>query len=71
VAATAFAGAKIDTAALAHDLKGKKYGDAGDIAARVPGVDKADISLSPAWATGMPAIEKHIHITIKVNKNNP
>ncbi|HEX7259563.1 MAG TPA: hypothetical protein VF272_01375 [Candidatus Saccharimonadia bacterium] len=65
-AATAFAGTKIDTAALAKELKGKKYGDALDIAQRVPGVDRAEISLKPGWFTRLPGISSHINITIKV-----
>lgn len=66
-AASAFVGTKINTDALAKQIKGKKYGDAADIAKNVPGVDRAEISLSPGWATSMPGIVKHIHVTIKAN----
>lgn len=66
-AATAYAGTKIDTNALAKKLKGQKYGDAVQTAAAVPGVDKADITISPGWMTSMPHIAGHIHITIKAS----
>lgn len=63
---TAYSGAKIDKEALANSLKGKKYGEAADMAAHLPGVERADLSISPAWATSMPGITSHIHIIIKV-----
>jgi len=66
-AATAYAGTKIDTGALAKKLKGQKYGDAVQTASQVPGVDKAEISISPSWATSIPNITSHIHVTIKVS----
>jgi len=66
-AATAYAGTKIDTDALAKKLKGQKYGDAVQTASQVPGVDKAEISISPSWATSIPNITSHIHVTIKVS----
>jgi hypothetical protein len=65
--ATAFAGGKIDKAALAKELKGKKYSEAVDIAANQPDVERADVSLSPSWATGLPQFTSHIHIDIKVS----
>lgn len=65
--ATAYAGTKIDTDTLAKQLKGKKYGDAVDTASRVEGVEKAEITIKPGWATGMPRIVKHIHITIQAS----
>jgi hypothetical protein len=60
-------GKKIDKAQLASDLKGKKLGEAEDIAARQQDVDKADIKLSPSWATSMPNVIKHIHIEVTVS----
>jgi outer membrane biosynthesis protein TonB len=66
--AVAYAGEKIDQVALAKQLKGKKYGDAVDLASHVSGVDRADIKLSPVWATGMPGIQSHIHIDIKASQ---
>jgi hypothetical protein len=69
-AATAYAGTKIDTAALATQLKGKKYGDAVTTASQVPGVTKAQITLNPSWTTGLPSIASHIHVTIKVSNSS-
>ena len=65
--ATAYTGTKIDTGALAKNLKGQKYGDAVQTASQVPGVTKATISLSPSWSTSLPNITSHIHVTIKVS----
>lgn len=61
-----YAGAKIDTAAVAKQLKGLRYGDAADVAAKLPGIEKADISIWPGWATSMPQIPGHIKVEIKV-----
>jgi len=66
-AATAYAGTKIDTATLAKELKGQKEGDAEATASQVSGVTKATVSLSPSWATSMPKIVSHIHVSIKVS----
>lgn len=66
-AATAYAGTRIDTAALAKQLQGQKYGDAVQAASQVPGVDKATISVSPSWSTSLPHIASHIHVSIKVS----
>lgn len=63
---TAFGGAKLDPAAIAKELTGKRYGDGADIAAKLPGVARADIKLSPFWATKLPRITSHIKIIIKV-----
>jgi len=65
-AATAFAGTKIDTVALTEQLKGKKYGEALDMASKLPGVDRAEISIKPSWYTRLPGISSHIEISIKV-----
>ncbi len=65
--ATAFAGTKIDTTALAKQIKGKKYGEAVDIASSQPDIDKAEIVLTPGWATSMPSFPSHIHIEIKAS----
>jgi hypothetical protein len=62
----AYSGAKIDQAALAKALAGKKYGDASDIASGQPGVQHVNISLSPAWSTGLPHNPAKIKITIQV-----
>jgi len=62
----AYSGVKLDTTAIAEQMKGKKYGDAVDIANKQPGVQRTDLSLSPAWATGTPRNAKKIKITIQV-----
>ena len=66
VTATASAGPKIDIAAIASQIKGKKYGDATDLMGKLPGVDHATVSLSPGWATSLPSRTSQIKITIKV-----
>ncbi len=64
--AKAFAGARVDTATLQNELKGKKYGDAVEIAKTKPDVDKVEISLWPGWATSLPSVNKNIKISVKV-----
>jgi hypothetical protein len=66
LSATAYAGAKIDTEALAKQLTGKKYGDATDIASKQPGVDHVEITITPVWSSSMPKRSSNIHITVKV-----
>jgi hypothetical protein len=63
------AGVKIDTAAVAKQITGKKYGDAADIAAKTPGVDKAEISTWPFWVTTTPRITDHIKVSVKATGN--
>lgn len=65
--ATAFAGTKIDKDALVKDIKGKKIGEATEIAQRLQDVEKAEIKVTPTWATSLPGIEKHIKVEIKVS----
>ncbi|HVE81105.1 MAG TPA: hypothetical protein VNA68_03165 [Candidatus Dormibacteraeota bacterium] len=65
-AVEAYAGARIDRGSLAKEMKGKKYGEAVELAARQPGVERAEIKLSPVWATNMPPLVKRIKIEIKV-----
>jgi hypothetical protein len=65
-AADAYGGAKVDIAEVAKQIKGKRYGDAADIAAKVTGVEKAEISITPGWSTKIPNMTSHIHITLKV-----
>jgi hypothetical protein len=62
----AYGGAKLDKAAIAKQLSGKKFGDASDLAGRLPGVNKVDISLAPGWATSLPGRADKIHINIQV-----
>lgn len=65
---TAFAGAKIDTAALAKQMAGKRYGDAADLASKQPGVDHVEISIWPSISTSMPSLSSKIKIEIKAVK---
>jgi hypothetical protein len=62
-------GPKIDTAALTAQLKGKRFGDATDLAKRQPGVSNAEISLSPSWSTNLPSRPGKIKIVIQVAGN--
>lgn len=67
---TASAGQKIDTDALIQEIKGKKTGAATDIASKVPGVSKAEITLSPSWSIKLPSIVDHIKVDIKVEEQS-
>jgi hypothetical protein len=62
----AYGGAKLDQAALAKQLAGKKYGDAVDAASRVPGVQRAEVQLSPAWITSVPKRTSQVKVIIEV-----
>lgn len=66
----AYAGGKIDKTALAKQLKGKKYGEAADLASHLDGVERAEVAISPSWTTSMPGITSHIHIDIRVSNNS-
>jgi hypothetical protein len=65
-ATQAFDGVKLDSAGIIGQLKGKRYGDAVDIAGKQPGVQHADVVISPAWATSLPGNAAKIKLTIKV-----
>jgi hypothetical protein len=67
---TASAGDKIDTDALIQQIKGKRTGAATDIASKVPGVSRAEISLSPSWSVKLPSIIDHIDVQIKVEQQS-
>jgi hypothetical protein len=62
----AYGGVKIDTAAVTAGVKGKRFGDALDLAKRQPGVSNAEIKLSPSWATGLPSRADKIKVIIQV-----
>jgi hypothetical protein len=62
----AYSGTKLDVAAIANQLKGKKYGDANDLAGRQPGVSHAEVTLTPGWATNLPNRADKIHVKIQV-----
>ncbi len=62
----AYGGAKLDKAAIADRLKGQRFGDASNTASGLPGVTRADISISPPWQSSMPSRSDKISITITV-----
>ena len=66
ITTVAFSGPKIDTASVANQVAGKKYGDAIDYAKGLAGVSDASISIWPAWASNLPTRPGKIHVTIKV-----
>lgn len=66
VSAVVSGGPKIDAKALALEAKGKKYGEAVDIAGGVPGVQRAEVSIRPAWASRLPRIEENITVKLTV-----
>jgi hypothetical protein len=51
---TGYIGAKIDTKQLAQQIKGKRYGEIEQQVNQIPGVDKANIVLSPFWVSSAP-----------------
>jgi hypothetical protein len=61
-------GVKIDTGTLAEKIKGKRYGDAADTAARTSGVTRAEVSIIPAWSPTLPGRSDKITITIQVEE---
>jgi hypothetical protein len=65
--ALAFAGGKVDKDGLAKQMKGKKYGEASDLASQQPDVERVEIKLTPGWATSMPMFAGHIHTEVKVS----
>lgn len=65
-ATEAYGGVKLDIAGITTQLKGKRYGDAVDIATKQPGVQRAEVSISPAWATSLPKNTTKIKVTIQV-----
>jgi hypothetical protein len=65
---TASAGEKINTDELVQQIKGKRTGEATSIASKVPGVSRAQISLSPTWSVKLPTIIDRITLDIKVEE---
>lgn len=63
----AYSGAKLDTTQVANQLKGKRYGDAADIASKLPGIERAEITIWPSWSSHMPRFTNKIKIEIKVS----
>jgi hypothetical protein len=64
--AEAYAGPKIDTKAIAKNVAGKIYSEAAEEASRVPGVEKAEVDISPGWNTRLPRLSGKIKVEIKV-----
>jgi hypothetical protein len=62
----AYGGRKLDKAGIAKQLKGKRFGDAADLANRLPGISKAEIALWPGWSSNLPARPDKIKIVIEV-----
>jgi hypothetical protein len=62
----AYSGPKIDTASIAKQIAGKRYGDAVDFAKGLAGVTDAQISIWPAWSSNLPTQADKIHVSIKV-----
>jgi hypothetical protein len=62
----AYGGTKLDKAKIAADLKGQRYGDAVSAASGLPGVTRAEVSISPAWVSRLPSRPDKINITIQV-----
>jgi hypothetical protein len=65
----AYGGVKLDTAAIATQLKGKKYGEATTFAGGQPGVDHVEINVWPAWSSSLPQRPSRIHVTVSVASN--
>lgn len=55
---TGFIGPKIDTASLAKQITGKRFGEIQSIVNQIPGVDKVDVTMSPFWVTTAPSPNK-------------
>ena len=51
-------GPKIDTAQLAKQLSGKRFGEIQAIVNQITGVNNVDIAFSPFWVTTAPAADK-------------
>ncbi|HSH31551.1 MAG TPA: hypothetical protein VK963_02680, partial [Candidatus Saccharimonadales bacterium] len=62
----AYGGAKLDTGEIAEQIKGKKYGEAAEMTAKLPGIERSEISLSPVWSAKLPRLSKNIKIEVKV-----
>jgi hypothetical protein len=62
----AYGGPKFDKVKIANDIKGKRYGDAVDIVSKYPGVQRAEISIWPSWASNLPGNTAKITINIQI-----
>lgn len=59
-------GPKIDTATVAREAKGKKYGEAIELAGGLPGIERAEVSMNPSWASRLPRLERNIKVELTV-----
>ena len=63
----AYGGAKLNTKQLAEDIKGKRFGDAKELAEKQPGVERAEVQIRPSWSTKLPRLGRNIKIELKVD----
>ncbi|MGD8373457.1 MAG: hypothetical protein PVI21_01195 [Candidatus Woesebacteria bacterium] len=63
---TGYIGATIDTAELAKQLTGKRYGEIEQIVNKLPGVTSVDIKFSPFWVASAPSDPNKISIKFSV-----
>ena len=63
---TGYIGTKIDTAKLAQQLTGKRYGEIQQIVNQLSGVTKVDINFSPFWVSKAPGDPHKIDIKFSV-----
>jgi hypothetical protein len=64
--ASAYGGQILDTKKIANSLRGKRFGDATDIAGQQPGVQRVAITLFPSWSLGLPMFSNNIKVKISV-----
>lgn len=65
----AYSGLRLDTAAIAALVAGKRYGDASAIASKQAGVQRAEVVITPSWATSLPKNARKIRVIIQVAGN--
>lgn len=65
VQSNAYAGAKIDEAALKEQIKGKKKGDVEKLVQGTPSVEGVTVKFSPFWVNKVPKNTKKITIVIE------
>ncbi len=62
-------GSKIDTAALAKQVAGKRYGEIQAIVNQIPNVDSVDIKFSPFWVNSAPNDPKKVDIKFSIKND--
>lgn len=63
---TGYIGATIDTAELAKQLTGRRYGEIEQIVNKLPGVTSVDIKFSPFWVASAPSDPNKISIKFSI-----